>query len=418
MKLRCPSLHFVLPAASCAFVFLGAAAVAGPSRSDELRAIHFSPNFVGMHTLSPSRHWPDLPFGSIRPAGTSWGALEPAKGEFDWHSLDTWVAQAQSHHVELDYVFVNTPVWASTRPSEPCIGKKFGCAAPPKLEDWTDFVTALVTRYKGKISSYELWNEPNASGFWTGSPKDMVDLAASAYPIIKSIDPAAIVATPAVSSTGWPLSHDAWLDQYLTAGGSKYADVIAWHGYAGRNDRPALPPEELVEQIRVLRKVLVKHNLSQMPVWNTEGGWGRNTQLVDENMQASFLTKWYLINFTEGIARAYWYQWDNPDWGTLWRDGSGTTPAGNAAQEVVGWMSGTTDAAPCRPSHGSQLWMCELQKGSTLYRVVWSASGEIPMNDVDNIVSVTPEGSTRQRFAHQPILVSSKPLLIEYGTRK
>src|ERR1700758_3442803 len=113
----------------------------------ELRPRSFSIEFVGMHTLSPTRHWPGVRFGSVRPAGTSWGAMEPAKGQFDWHSLDTWVAQAESHHVQLDYVFVNTPLWASTRPEETCIGKKFGCAAPPNLDDWTDFVTALVTRY-------------------------------------------------------------------------------------------------------------------------------------------------------------------------------------------------------------------------------------------------------------------------------
>ena len=95
----------------------------------DARPIQFSLDFVGMHTLSPTRHWPEVPFGSIRPAGASWGAMEPAKGQFDWHSLDSWVAQSQSHHVQLDYVFVNTPRWASTRPDESCIGKKFGCAA-------------------------------------------------------------------------------------------------------------------------------------------------------------------------------------------------------------------------------------------------------------------------------------------------
>lgn len=404
----------VLPAGCCAFLLLGAWALGAPPKAAELRPLRFSPEFVGMHTLSPARHWPDIPFGSIRPAGTSWGALEPEKGEFDWHSLDTWVAQSEIHHVKLDYVFVNTPVWASTRPAEPCIGHKVGCAAPPNLEDWSAFVTAVVTRYRGRISSYELWNEPNASGFWTGSPKDMVELAARAYPIIKSIDPAAIVTTPAVSSTGWPLSHDVWLDQYLAAGGGKYADVIAWHGYAGRNDRPALPPEGLVEQIQVLSKVLEKRGLSQMPVWNTEGGWGRNTQLADEDAQASFLIKWYLINFTDGIDRAYWYQWDNPDWGTLWRDGKGLSPAGRAARQVFSWMSGTTAAAPCSLSRASQLWMCELQKGSTLYRVVWSASGQTQIKDFDNIVAVTPQGGERQKFAHQPIVVTAQPLLIEY----
>ena len=68
-----------------------------------------------------------------------------------------------------------------------CIGKRVGCAAPPNLTDWEDFVQTLVKRYKGQISNYELWNEPNGSGFWTGSPPQMVELAARAYPIINQL---------------------------------------------------------------------------------------------------------------------------------------------------------------------------------------------------------------------------------------
>lgn len=388
------------------------------SAVEELRPVHVSREFFGMHTLSPGRHWPDVPFGSIRPAGTSWGALEPAKGEFDWHSLDTWVAQSEAHHVQLDYVFVNTPRWASTKPDEPCPGKRFGCAAPPNLDDWSAFVTTLVTRYKGKIQSYELWNEPNGSGFWTGSPKDMAELAARAYPIIKSVDPEALVTTPAVSSSGWPLSHDAWLDQYLAAGGGKYADVIAWHGYAGRNDRPALPAEGLSEQIQALKKVLAKHNLSKEPIWNTEGGWGKNAQLPDEKAQAAFLIKWYLINFTNGVARAYWYQWDNPDWGTLWHESSGITPAGMAARQVFNWLDGVTAAAPCRQMHGSNIWACDLEKGKTPYRVIWSASGPETFDGITDLAAVTPAGGDRQAFDQHPITVDSRPILLEYTQSK
>jgi len=71
--------------------------------------------------------------------------------------------------------------------AKPCIGKRVGCAAPPNLTDWEDFVQTLVKRYKGQISSYELWNEPNGSGFWTGSLPQMVELAARAYPIINQL---------------------------------------------------------------------------------------------------------------------------------------------------------------------------------------------------------------------------------------
>src|SRR5665213_1098357 len=208
------------------------AAALGPA----MRSMPFSKQFFGIHTLSPSRHWPTVPFGDMRPAGVTWGALEPVKGLYNWDPLDFWLTQTEAHGVQFDYVFLNVPAWTSTKPDEECAGKRMGCAAPPHLADWDNFVRALATRYKGRISSYELWNEPNAGGYWSGSTEQMVELAQHAYTIIKSIDPGAIVTTPAASSTGYPLAHDAWLEKYLSAGGGKYADVIAWHGYSGRND--------------------------------------------------------------------------------------------------------------------------------------------------------------------------------------
>jgi len=378
-----------------------------------LSPAHFAPEFMGIHTLSPARHWPSVPFGAMRPAGVSWAALEPAKGQYDWRSLDFWVSQAHSHGVQLDYLFLNTPRWASTRPDEPCNGKRMGCAAPPDMSDWANFVTALVTRFKGRIASYELWNEPNASAYWSGTPQQMADMAARAYPIIKSIDPDAIVASPSASSNGWPMPHDVWLDEYLSAGGGKYSDAIAWHGYAGRNDRPALPPEDLARQIQALRIVLARHRLSQLPIWDTEGGWGKNDQLPDPGDQAAFVARWYLIQFSSGIARAYWYQWDNPDWGTLWREGAGPTPAGAAYEQIYNWLSDVTAVAPCHALPHSTLWICDLQKGNAPYRVAWSTSGQASFPAIDGVISYTEIGAAKQNPAGRPVMVGPRPILFE-----
>jgi hypothetical protein len=377
----------------------------------EVRPVQVADLFFGMHTLSPSRHWPSVSFGAMRPAGVTWGALEPAKGQFNWSPLDFWLQQTEAHHVQFDYVFLNVPAWTSLRTDEPCAGKRVGCAAPPKIGDWDEFVRALVSRYKGRIASYELWNEPNASGYWSGTPTQMAELAEHAYGIIKSIDPAAIVTTPAASSTGWPLAHDAWMDQYLDAGGGKYADVVAWHGYSGRNDRPALPPEELPDQIRALRAVLDKHGMGQKPIWNTEGGWGKNDQLPDEQAQASFLMRWYLLQFTHGVARAYWYQWDNPNWGTLWREGAGTDAAGIAYEQVHQWIAGTTAVTPCSKRESSQLWTCDLHKGSALYRVAWSTSGQAQFPDVRDVESYVDSSGEKHAAPSPPLMVGAQPML-------
>jgi hypothetical protein len=376
-------------------------------------ALPFTPQFMCMHTLSPVRHWPAVPIGGIRPAGTTWGAIEQLKGVLDWHGLDTWVSQAQAHGVQFDYVFLNTPQWASTRPSEKCNRGAIGCAAPPNDNDWKQFVAQLVTRYKGRISSYEMWNEPNAIGFFTGSASDMAHLISLAYPIIKSIDPQAIVVSPSPSSTGWPTPYDVWLDQFLQAGGGKYVDAVAWHAYAGRSNQPAVPPEDLVNQIKKIRAVLAKYGLSNLPLWDTEGGWGNNSQLPDPQLQAAFLARWYLIQYSYGVARAYWYQWDNPTWGTLWSEGTGPTPAAQAFTQVHNWLEGSTGATPCSPSQGA-IWTCDLIKGGQRYRVAWSTKDTATLLSTSGLSSYADISGAQHTVANkQPVSLGPAPVFFQ-----
>lgn len=375
-------------------------------------SLPFTPQFMGMHTLSPTRHWPTVPFGAMRPAGTTWGAIEPKEGQFDWHGLDTWVAASQAHHVELDYLFLNTPQWASTRPEEKCNRGMIGCAAPPTDKAWVSFVATLVKRYKGRISSYEMWNEPNAIGFYTGTAAEMAHLVSLAYPIIKSNDPQAIVVSPAPSSTGWPTPYDTWMNEFLAAGGGKYVDVIAWHAYAGRSNQPALPPENVVEQIKKIRAVMAKNGVSALPLWDTEGGWGSDAQLPDEQAQADFLSRWYLIQFSYGVARVYWYQWDNPKWGTLWREGTGEAPAGRAYAQIYKWLDGATGATPCQSTHGP-IWTCRLIKGGKKYLIAWSVGAPTPLAGQKPTSSYSDVKGEIHPGTGQPVVSGSSPILFQ-----
>lgn len=381
-------------------------------RVEGVQSPAITPQFWGMHTLSPWRHWPAVPFGSLRPAGLSWGAVEPQRGVFNWQGVDSWVQRAQEKHVQLVYLFLNTPQWASTRPNEKCNRGYNGCAAPPRDEDWSDFVRALVTRYRGRIPVYEMWNEPNAIGYYTGSPAEMAHLVSIAYSIIKSTDPQAIVVAPAVSSTGWPMPYDVWIDQFLKAGGGKYVDAIAWHSYPGRANQPALPPEDVMSQIHKVREAMAKNGVGNMPLWDTEGGWGGNSQLPDEQSQADFLTRWYVMQYSDGVARVFWYQWDSPKWGTLWKEGSGETPAAAAYRKVYGWLDGATGATPCAPAGGA-IWTCTLFKENKKYLIAWSTSGSAPFAGYQGFSSYVDVSGEKRTSKGKPVMVGPSPILFQ-----
>src|SRR5580658_6509043 len=93
-------------------------------------------------------------------------------------------------------------------------------AEPANLDDWRTYVRTVVSRYKGRIEAYEIWNEPNLRDFWTGTLDQMLTLTKEASQIIHSVDPKALVVSPsATADYGIP-----WLSEFLNKGGGQYVD--------------------------------------------------------------------------------------------------------------------------------------------------------------------------------------------------
>jgi hypothetical protein len=327
------------------------------------------PTYFGLH-VNDIRAWPAVPVKSVRTANISWGAINTARGVYDWSVLDRAVDIADKRGAELSYLLLRTPQWASSKPSEHCYAGNIGCAAPPKdLAQWDTFVRALATRYRGRITSYEIWNEPNDPKFWTGSVDQMVEMARRAYRIIKAVDPKALVISPSPTYTKEGPPH-VWLGPYLTAGGGEFADVIGFHGYV------ATKPETVRTVVAQIRKTLADHNQSSKPLWDTEAGWGRNSELQSPDSQASFLAKSYLIQWSDGVRRFYWYQWDNPQWGTLWDKGQGVRKPGQAFAQIQKWLVGASLEQPCSVA-ADNTWTCTLHRGASQQKIMWNPSSTV-----------------------------------------
>ena len=108
----------------------------------------------------------------------NWNVVEPEKGKFRWDDVDSVVEDIRSSGLEILAVLSAAPEWAGGR------NTKTGSFPPEDPEDYGRFVEAFVTRYKGKIKSYELWNEPNMPRFWGGrksQPEEFVALLKAGY---------------------------------------------------------------------------------------------------------------------------------------------------------------------------------------------------------------------------------------------
>jgi hypothetical protein len=271
-------------------------------------------DYFGMHShkFHDQRVWAVRPdFGSWRlwGAGTEWRLLETEREKWDFRRLDFAVALARQQRAEVLLTLGGTPEWASIRPREPS-GVGDGGAAPPRdVADWRRYVRTVVSRYRGRIAAYEIWNEPNTALFFSGSVDELLVLAKVAYETIKEIDPTAIVVFPSAAK----LEGLTWLRQYLEVGGGRYADVIGYHFYTDSDD-----PEAVIDLVRRVQGLLAQYGLDRLPLWNTESGLNLSRpSRVGVTADSAHVARWLILLRAMGVERFYWYSLDEGNMGLV-----------------------------------------------------------------------------------------------------
>lgn len=326
-------------------------------------------SYFGLHIHhlnfpSPTTPWPSMavPQWRLWDAVVSWPDLEPTKGQWQFERLDLYVSLAQQHGTGLLLPLAMTPTWAATwRQTN---------SEPKNLEDWRTYVRTVVSRYKGRIQAYEIWNEPNLKDFWTGTTNQMLTLTKEASAIIHSLDPQALVVSPsATADYGIP-----WLVEFLKKGGGQFVDVVGYHFYLNPNTSL---PEQIVPLIRRVRQVVDESGSGNKPIWNTEMGWLRPAQFDSEELAAAFLARAYILAWAAGIQRFYWYAWDNRSLAivTYKEAEHRVTPAGNAYQNMQQWLVGARMES-CTEG-ADHTWVCQLSRSKCREWIVWNPLGTL-----------------------------------------
>jgi hypothetical protein len=374
-------------------------------------------SYFGMtlHNYSTTTPWPSIPFASLRTWDTpvTWPDINPAPNTYRWSELDRLIDLAQRHAVDLLFTLGRTPRWASASPDTKSPYGPGQCAPPANIQFWDEFLRAVVNHAGGKIRFWETWNELQSpdSVFYCGDVSTMVQLQQRAYEIIKVIDPGAMVLTPSPVGGYGP----SWMSRFLAGGGGKYADIMAFHGY-WTADADA---ETIIDTIAKFKAVFAEHGQETKPVWDTEAGWGQNSWLSDPDLQAAFLAKFWLLHWSAGVERFYWYAYDNAEWGTLWDSKNDLHKAGIAYREVHQWLQGATMPVPCALNRA--VWTCNLVRENG-YRamVLW---GSAKLSATASRISVPAEfrqyrdlDGDLQKVPHDGVLISSKPILVETTT--
>ena len=333
---------------------------------------YFGMNVNHMHD-APGFSWPVLDFGTYRTwdSGVIWPAIETARGVYDWSNMDKDVAQAQAHNAQFLFTLGQTPTWASSRPEETAVYGKGYAAPPADINDWKGFVRAVATRYKGRIAAYEVWNEPDLAMFYSGTPAQLAALETATATIVHQIDPKALVVAPAVSGGGG-VGQLRFLDDYLTAGGGRDADILAYHGYV-------YPTEEEIRSVQSTRDLLVSHGVGDKPLWNTETG--TDVASVTETDTAAFVSRVLILDWALGLGRSCIYAYDGsltgldaPTADPKKRDPSKLGASGLAYAQTMRWLTGTKMLSCESDAHGT--WICAITRtNGTPAWLVWNSTG-------------------------------------------
>lgn len=197
--------------------------------------------------------------------------------------LDATVDGARERGMKVWAMLWSTPAWARDGGD---------LTTPP--EDHADYAAAaalLASRYAGRVSVWELWNEANTQGFFAGSPADYAALFRAGAAAVRAADPAAWVST-----AGTSLADPGWLDAVLDdLGGdaARLVDVVSVHPYPVPADAaPAITTDPAGGNLGGLdrtREVLLEHGL-YVPVVVGELGWSTHPNAADTPQESRGVT--------------------------------------------------------------------------------------------------------------------------------
>ena len=277
-----------------------------------------------------------------------WRDIETSKGHYEWGQLDEVVDHLYHQQIRIMLSVTKSPRWAT--PS----GLDDG--TPANAADYGDFMAALASRYRGKISAFEIWNEENLASETGGriNPAFYVQLMKAGYLGVKGVSPGSIVVLGALAPTGVNDPNVAvndliYLEQLYKVNGGEvraYFDVLGSHPYGMSN-----PPDTLWSEGKLgperkyynddsfyfrFRRfeqqyaVMQRYGDGAKQVWLSEWGWGsdfrpdgyQESNTVTEELRAQYVTDAILLLRAKYPYIGATFLW-NLNWSIIgnWYDG-------------------------------------------------------------------------------------------------
>lgn len=198
-----------------------------------------------------------------------------------WLKYDRIVDLVEDYDLRLMVRLSNPPEWS--RAENPATAG--GALAPPDdFDDFVNFAVAVATRYQGRISHYQIWNEPNIYPEWGeqfADPAAYTDMLCRTYRALKAVDPDIVVLSgaiaPTISLDGFAGYQDLiYLQKMYDAGAGDCFDILSAQGYglfSGPTDRRLRLTAVNYARHVYYRDIMVANGDGHKGIWLAEAAW-------------------------------------------------------------------------------------------------------------------------------------------------
>jgi len=238
---------------------------------------------AGFHWIRQEFPWEDI---EIHGKGDFVDRRNDLDGDGQIDAVDAWakydhiVDLAGQYGLEVVARLSNPPAWTRADGDAQCPK-----APPDDLTDWCDYVYTVVSRYRGRVRYYQLWNEPNIYDEWGEQPVDpegYTRLLCEGYRRAKEADPDAVIISGALAPTvslhpgpgpGTGLNDLVFLQRMYDAGAADCFDVLSVNDYmlwSGPTDHRMQPLNINFARPVYIRDIMVANGDAAKPVWISE----------------------------------------------------------------------------------------------------------------------------------------------------
>ena len=245
--------------------------------------------------------------------------VENGKTVYEWAKIDRLYDDLLARHIKPFVELGFTPKALAT--SENSIFYWHGNTSHPKPDGWRDLVDAFLRHVESKYGKeevrtwyFEVWNEPNLSGFWEGGDQkayfELYDLTAKT---IKTVDPKLRVGGPSTAGAAWVPEFLA----HVRLSGAP-VDFVTTHTYGvqggfldenGKSDTKLDPSlDAIVGDVRHVREQISASAFPGLPLYFTE--WSTSYTPRD-SVHDSYVSAPYILSklkASQGLVQgmSYW----------------------------------------------------------------------------------------------------------------